>query len=848
MTEQERRSIRTLFDEIADAAPEERPKRLAAIESPTVRSEVEALLAADDSEDDALSPTWMSNLIVPTTEGSSSAARLGTRVGNYELVSVLGSGGMGDVFAAKRIDGEFEQDVAIKLIRADLSAPSLIKRFTKERQILARLNHPNIARLLDGGVSADGQPYLVMELARGQRITDYCDTNSVDVRGRLLLFDDACRAVEHAHRNLTVHCDLKPDNIVVTENGETKLLDFGIATALSEDTPDPATAMTPDYAAPELFEGQPVTTSADIYSLGVVIYELLTAQRPLELDGLTKEERLSRLRESQTTAPSSQAGPGPRGVQTGSIAADLDAICLRALHREPDERYPSARALRSDIDAFRNHRPISARRGHVAYVASKFIRRHRVAVATAVLIAGMLAALTTFYTARIAEQRDRAQSEAQRSTATAKALASVFTAADPTRSVGEPLSARDLLVRGRKQIEVELADQTEVLAELLTVLGQVNLNLGEYAEATSLFRSALVIERARSDGAAHVADNLVLLAASLREHTKLAQAREALGEARAIRETLFGGRSLETAAVLVALGEVETDSGNYVEAQALSETALKMQRERGAGPSVTCLTLMEIGVAQNSRGNFPEAEATYRRATDTCTAAFGEAHPLTATGISDLANSLRKQGRYDEAEPLYRKALSIRELLFRDDHPDLAYNINHIGRLLFQKKQFEAAIPFLKRGLAMRRRLYGDKHAAVVASMGALADTYLALDRLDDAEPLIASAVEITERLYGDDHPYVAGIVAKLARFMHRRGSLKEATKTFERALGIARKQWESDNPRLGSILQHYAVTLCAQGKRDSGLAALNEASSIFAAKYPADHPRRVELNLQTCK
>jgi serine/threonine-protein kinase len=804
--------LRELFDEIVDLDASARAAYLArrVIDDAELLAELDALLRADSETDSVpmLSPGWLERL------GTEVTTRVGERVGEYTLNELVGAGGMGDVYLAERADGEFHQRVAIKLIRAGLSSATVIERFTEERQILARLSHPNIAALYGGGVTAAGLPYFVMEYVDGVSIDRYCADHRLSVDRRLALIADVCGAVAHAHGQLTVHRDLKPDNILVTGEGEVKLLDFGIAAALEPGGPERfGAAMTPSHAAPEVLAGDRGATAADIYSLGVVLHELVTGRRPGAHDD----------------------------HDTVSMSADLAAVCRRAMAPDPDARYASVAALADDVRNVREHRPVAARGGSWLYAAGKLARRHRIATVSALLAAVIITAVVVVYTARLARERDHARDESRRAGATANVLISMFTAVDPAERGGEPLSVRELLVRARQHLDHELAEHPRARAHLYGVLGDVHTHLGHYDAAEDLFREALAVERAAGDGAA-IADVLARLGNALREQTKLDEAESLIREALALRETSTGVRSLETAAALLDLATVLLDAGRFGDALELAERALAIQRDLGAEPGVIATTLGELGAIHSELGNYAVAETVYREELAATVVAVGEVHPRTAAARLDLGYALRKQGRFADAEPYYRDALALRERIYTGDHPDLAHSLNHMARLLHQQGKPAEAEPIYRRALAMRRRLYGRSHAAVGASISGLSKVLADLDRLDEAVTLALESVAIVEEIYGTSHPYVAGALGNAAELERRSGAHGQAIERFRRALALAAELLEPGNLQIAGAHFGLGRALCEDGQRGEGAEHLAEAARLRADKLDAEHPLRRDV------
>lgn len=810
--------VRALFDALAEL-DDDRARQAglaAADETPAVRAEVEALLAADRAAEGAtaLSPEWVSRL------GGELTSRVGDRVGDYRLVELIGAGGMGDVYRAERADGGFEQQVAIKLVRGDLGWSSLAAGFVEERQVLARLQHPHIAALYGGGVTDGGHPYLVMELIDGAPIDRHCAERGLSVAARLGLLEQVCDAVAHAHGELIVHRDLKPDNVLVTGDGRVKLLDFGIAAALGADASGRAgRAMTPGYVAPEIAVGAPGATAADIYSLGVMLHELVTGRRP------------------------AAAADVDRGLPT-----DLAAICARALASEPGHRYATVAALADDLRAVRQHRPVAARDGGWIYRAGRLIRRHRVASLT--LVAAVLAVVTVVAvsTARLADQRDRAQSESRRARATAAVLTSIFTAADPAERAGEPLEVRELLARGRRRVDAELADDPAERARLYGVLAAIHVALGHAAEAEALYRDAAALHAELGQRAAH-SEALVGVSGALRERSQLDDAEATLREAYALSQATGGGSTVDTATIVRELAAVHYDQGRYQDALTLARVALVSQRAVDAGAAEQLASLHIIGDAQMELADDAAAEGTFRAALALALGERGELDPATANLHIALGAALRHQQRFDEAEGHYRQAVATQRRLYEGDHPDLAHGLNHLARLLHQAGRPAEAEPIYRDALAMRRRLYGSRHAAVAASLGGLAQAVADLGRADEAVALTREARELLTTLHGPAHPYVVGITMTLARLLLARGDAVEAAELAGAAVARVDESYGRDHPRAAEAHAWHGRALCAAGRVADGLAALTRADAD-RAHLPLDGPGRaaIRVALRTCR
>ena len=628
------------------------------------------------------------------------------RLGPYRIVSMLGEGGMGAVYLAERDDDEFLQQVAIKVVRGLLD-PERVRQFRNERQILAWLEHANIARLLDGGTTDDGLPYLVMEYVAGVPIDRYADARRLTVADRLRLFLVVCDAVSHAHRSLIVHRDIKPTNILVTAAGVPKLLDFGIARlALEGGAPDrsvtraPARMMTPDYASPEVVRGEHVTTAADVYALGVLLYELLTGRRPLRFATLSSLEIERVVCHVDPPRASDAAGldSDPPGVSAATRAAtrqtsaqrlrtelrgDLDAVLSTAMAKDPDRRYASVDAFAADLRSYLDGRPIAARRATWAYTARRFVARHRWPVAAAaafVVVLSGAAIVLSIQAARLAEERDRTAHERDTAQQVVGFLTGLFEVSDPDASAGPPVSARELLDRGAERIDTELSGQPVVQARLLGTIGGVYGSLGVYDQSATLLERALDLRRSTL-GVGHV----------------------------------------DTAASMEALAEAYRELARYDDAEALHREALAIKRRVGDSPASIAASLNDLGLTLIERGRYADAEPLLREAIETWRRLEPDASANVAVGLNNLAQTLRQQGRLDDAAAALDEAIAIRRRRFGNDHPLLAHVLGHLGQVRNAQGDLARAEPLLREALAIRRKAYGDDHPDTATSFNNLA-------------------------------------------------------------------------------------------------------------------------------
>ena len=517
--------VRRLFEQAIELpAGERKPFLKKACENePKLLETVLALLHEDENKHSLFQEQAL-DLITPEEIYS----YIDKKIGAYRIIRELGSGGMGVVFLAEREEGDFEQKVAIKLLKRGMDSQEISKRFKSERQMLARLQHPNIARLLDGGLTEDGLPFFTMEYIQGEPIDTYCDKHKLTIKQRLQLFQTVCSAVQYAHRNLLIHRDLKPANILVTEEGEVKLLDFGIAKVISTEenggikgltlTQAGVRLMTPEYASPEQARGDGVNIATDVYSLGIILYELLTGLRPYRFHTTTPSEIERIICDTATEKPSSalhklkvgenrqddaqvdaEAISASRSTRLErlqkTLSGDLDNICLMSLRKEPDRRYASVEQLRDDVRRHLNGLPVLARSDTFAYRTQKFMYRNKLRVLAAGAVLLLIAGLVGFYTARLSSERTIARLEAQKAKQVSDFLKGLFEVSNPRESGGETITARELLDRGALRLEEELAEQPAVRAEMMHVIGEVYGTLGLFEKADTLLNRTLDLRR-----------------------------------------------------------------------------------------------------------------------------------------------------------------------------------------------------------------------------------------------------------------------------------------------------------------------------------------------------------------
>ena len=797
--------------------------------------------------------------------------RPGDRIGPYRVIREIGRGGMGRVLLADRADGQFEQQVALKLVGSGESGGEILRRFLRERQILARLQHTNIARLLDGGVTTDGRPYFAMEYVEGEPIARYCDARVLDVNARLDLFIAVCEAVHYAHQNLVVHRDLKPSNALVTPAGQVKLLDFGIAKVLHEEHDDSESReatltrlgsgpMTPDYAAPEQVRGDPVTTATDVYALGALAYELLTGRRPHRLGKLTAAEVERAITSRDVERPSAaitRPATGPRTELTPDAVAhargteprrlrrqlkgDLDTIVLQALQKDPARRYPSAAALAEDVRRYRGGLPIAARRDSVRYRAAKFVRRHAIGVAATTLVLASLVAglIGTAWQARVASR------EAAKATEVSRFLSSLFAVADPATTNAASITARELLDRGAGRIESDLAGQPEVQAQMMHLLGRIYRELGVFDRAQPMLERSLQVRRAHfGPDDAEAAATQSELALLWLDMGKPDAAERLQRDTLALRRRVLGRDHPDVANTLRDLATVLTSRGQHDEAERLQREALALHaRHFGAEHAEVARDLEGLQATLRARGQVDQAVVAARRVLDIRLKVLGADHLETATAMNNLALLLYEKWELPEAERLYRQVLAFDLRRLGEVHPYTATVTNNLAFVLRDRGQYDEAERLYRTALDLDRRLFGQEHPFVATVLNNLAALLSATGRYDEAERLFRESLAMFRRVYGDSHWRVGTTQGGLAGALAARGNA-EAERLYRDALACLERALARDHPHHEPVLIGLGRLLIQRGAAAEAEPLLRRAVAARTARLGERDPRTAEAQV----
>jgi hypothetical protein len=804
---------------------------------PALRAELEMLLAAADT--DSVLDRVPQVLAPAHPEPLDEALARGSRIGPWRISGLLGRGGMGEVYLADRADGGFAQQSAIKLLHSE--AAQHAERFEDERQILAQLDHPRIARLLDGGIT-DGRAWMAMEFVKGQNIVAYCNERSLDLDERLGLFNQVCAAVAYAHANLVIHRDLKPGNILVTDDGYVKLLDFGIAKLLDptgkEAKATGATPFTPDHAAPEQIEGAPATTAIDIYALGVLLYELLCGQPPWSFGDTPLSRTIDRLLREEAPPPSRiAAGKAHPIVPARLLQGDLDAIVSRCLRKTPRDRYPTVQALQDDLARRENHLPVLARSGSTRYSVRLWARRNRLALtAFSLVTAALLGGLGV-----VLWQAGHARQQAERAERVKNLVLSIFREQDPLARAGtEGRTPAQLVAEGIRTLDQQVGDDPTLHAEMLDDLGEIQASLGDM------------------DGG-----------------------RAALLRALEARRQQFGDDSLEVAATLRKLTHLAVQAGDFDEATARGEQALAILQRKGQDASVDAARVKlslavalinskqrdrALDIAREAQGIFeaklgrdhPEtinaefrlaqllvqlrqdapAEASLRDVVARIERSRGRESASLVSPLIALAGVLKQAQRYDESNAVYDRTVVLARKWFGAQHIQLAGALERQGSVKLQQGKFEEAESLLRQAEAAMPSPDTAERAQLLMNRGKL---YLQLHRVDEAERDMREAFLLRRKVSGDGEGVTWFTASQWARGLARQGKFAEAERIQRDALARLAAILGPDAYQNALLLDALGETLLAANQLDEAGKVAARALQITLATYPKGHPVVVE-------
>ncbi len=786
--------IQALFHGAADLPPQQQQQYLQreADADPKLIAEVLALLAEDARSDSLLD---RDRAEVAGELLSSDPAVPTTRFGPYRILKLLGEGGMGVVYLGQR--GDLGSVAAIKILRDAWLSPARKERFESEQRTLAQLNHPSIAHLYDADALPDGTPWIAMEYVDGVPLTTYCDGKNASIRERLQLFHTVCEAVQHAHRHLVIHRDLKPSNILVTAEGQVKLLDFGIAKQLdSLDLPADQTQtglrlLTPAYAAPEQIRGGRVGIYTDVYALGVILYQLLTGKLPFDLTDRTPEEAAKIITEEAAERPSLAAGRTEAHqtvavrVAAPSAWADLDVLCLTAMHKDPQRRYRTVEALLRDVDHFLNGEPLEARPDTVGYRLGKFVRRNLVPVLATAATLTIITALIVFYTVNLTRARNQAQAEAARTQRIQRFMVNLFQSGDESTAPGDSLRVVTVIDRGLQEAQT-LAEDPQIQSELNLTLGGLYTQLGKYQRADSLITVALETRR-KLLGPEHpdVAPALVALGELRLKQARYDESEKLIRDGLSLARRRYPPGHVAIATANASLGQVLVEKGQYDSAIPVIRETIRLYGARDTNSADYASAITDLANAEFFAGNYPVADSLYNQVLGRSRHIYGERHPHVAEDLANLGQVQQMLGSYEKAEGYYRGAFDISKEWYGLNHPETASYLTMLGRSLLFQNKFDSAKVSLSHALEIQEKLHGPNHPEVANALNELGSLAWQRDFLDEAETAWKRVIQIYRATYGPNHQFVAVALSNLSGVYQQRKEYPQAEALLRQAIQI---------------------------------------------------------------
>lgn len=725
---------------------------------------------------------------------------IGESVGPYQLDALLGRGGMGEVYLASRADGQFEKKVAVKIVRRRLPSEASAELFRNERQALANLNHPSIPTLVDSGQLEDGRPFFICDYVEGVLINVYCERDNPSTTERLELLRGLGAAIQHAHTNLVLHLDIKPQNVLVQSDGTPMLLDFGVARLIGKNSGEHH-AYSPGYASPEQIRGETLSAASDVYSLGALMYFLLAGEPPFSVPSQSPSETI--LAQRAEFVKKLDRADGLKGVDT-----DLRAIVQKAMTEHPSERYATVEALLRDLKYYRQGLPVAARPKTYAYRLSKYIRRHPVALGVAAVAFAALAAFG-LREADLRRQAEVAQQEAESAYSTAEReaqtarqvsgfLINIFEVSDPSESRGSTVTARELLDNAAERIGDDLAGQPLVAARMMQSMGRVYSGLGLHKHATPMLEKALALRESTDDTAStDHADVLQSMGEQYDAVGRDADAQRALLAGLAIRERELGPKHRDVAESLIALGRVNTLMENFDEAEEQLLRALSINEELlGPNDPLLAQNLRQLGFLYTYLWRDKDAEKVLNRAV-AIEEIRGSDHPGLATSLNDLAHTLKNLDRHEEAIATFERAMKIGKKIVGPDHPTIAKTLQRLGLTYIDLQDYDRAEQYFLKALAIREATLGPTHPATGFTVSALGDVYKEQGRLADAERMLTRSLAIMRDAHPEEHGNVSDQKYALAEVHRKRGQLDEAERLTMDAIENWSKTRAEDNQNL---------------------------------------------------
>jgi eukaryotic-like serine/threonine-protein kinase len=842
MTSERWQQVKDLLHQAMQLAPERRARFLdEACSEDALRAEVESLLLAGQGAGSGFlqSPALDGSVNGPDRAGEVWPGEHVLRTGQifserFQLVRKLGEGGMGQVWLAEQTS-PVRRQVALKLIKAGMYDESVVRRFQSERQSLALMDHPAIAKVFDAGATPQGQPYFVMEYVPGLPITEYCDRKKLKIGDRLELFIQACEGVQHAHQKAIVHRDLKPANILVVEvDGRPmpRIIDFGLAKVATAQvgaslfTQQGHFVGTPGFMSPEQADpsSKDIDTRSDVYSLGVVLYVMLAGSLPFDTKPGKKQsldELLRKLREEEPPRPSTKVG-AHRDTLAETAAArstephqllrllrgDLDWIAMKALEKDRARRYGAPSELAADIRRYLNHETVTARPASSGYRLRKYARRHRVAVTVAAGLVLLLAAfsiLQAIALRRITSERDRANRERDRATRITEFITGLFKMSDPSEARGNSVTAREILDKASKEMGSGLGKDPEVQSQLMDVIARTYGNLGLYSRAHKLAKAVLDARTSRFGwNDPKTLESMTLMGWILDKEGRGADAEKMERQALAGERRILGPEDPLTLQTEDDLALILLHAGHYAEEEKLEREAIGIEtRVLGQENAQTLQSMNHLGVSLLLQTRFAEAEQEYRRLLDVERRTLGPDHPETLKALANLSTALQQQNRSAEAEPLYREALATQQRVLGPEHQNTLRAMFNLAGLLASEGRLADSEDLLRKTLTIQSRTLGPEFPDTLGSQANLADLLLREGHVHDAEKLQRETLDARRRVLGPGNPLTLRTQSFLAEILIREGQYAEAEKLARQAFEVqVRSPGTQNSQTLYTLLQ----------------------------------------------
>lgn len=809
--------VEAILDKALDLPEKERATFVAkeCRRNPRLKKEVELILTSiSDSEGWLENPKeykqeFYSEVAEDLEQISTQESLIGEEIGAYTIIEKVGQGGMGAVYLAERTDGDFKHRVAIKLIRNSHATEENIKRFRREKSILANLNHPSIAQLYDGGRTESGIPYIIMEFVEGAPITEYCRIHNCTIEQKLELFKQVLEAVQNAHENLTIHRDLKPDNIFIDQSGNVKILDFGISKLLEDDHDSLHTTeahlLTPRYASPEQIRQEPVTTSTDLYSLGVVLFKLLANEDPIDLTDLTEYQAGQAILNEEPSKPSSKVSDP---VLKKKLKGDLDAIVLKAIRKEPESRYRGAKDFINDLENYRSGIPVSAREDSLQYRAQKFLDRHKQGIVIASGVVFLIVILTGFYTSRITHERNIAQLEAEKSQEITSFIIGLLEENYPQNSQGDTITVRQILDKSVSEIRT-LDKSPKVRAKLLQVIGHAYNSVGEPQKAKPLLGRSINILDSVNVANVDLAHTYNVSGLITRDLGKLDSAQYYMQKAVYMLRDLDKKNIPEYPKALKNLAYVLRLQSDYEQALNLVEEALQIEKQLYEAPNVNIAETVYILASINRYlGNYEKALEHQRNSLKMIQAITSGPHPGMVANLSNIAVLFSIMDSPDSSKTYYRKALNMAERLYGPNHPEVANLSSNISSIYIDEQKYDSAEILINKALDITLKTSGEHNPRYGNYINNYGKLYFQKGEFFKADSMYQIALRIFEENYDADHPEIANMIQNRADVAYSLNNFEEAKKLQTQALEIRRQNFDLEHPKvqynLGVLIDIY--------------------------------------------